>query len=101
MVSRLAMCLLPQPSPCRRQMSFRRWSETASGDRPPGFRPLTRNWVLCGRASAAGGGLCRRLGGGAAPRAGGLGLGLGRQAASAGVTVMTQPGLSFWSWRIR
>ena len=33
--------------------------------------------------------------------AGGLGLGLGCQAASAGVTVMTQPGLSFWSWRIR
>jgi hypothetical protein len=33
--------------------------------------------------------------------AGGLGLGLGRQAASAGVMVMTQPGLSFWSWRIR
>ena len=28
--------------------------------------------------------------------AGGLGLGLGCQAASAGVTVMTQPGLSFW-----
>ena len=62
--------------------------------------PLTRNWVLFGRASAAGGGLCRRLGRGGA-RAGGLGLGLGRQAASAGVTVMTQPGLSFWSWRIR
>jgi hypothetical protein len=34
-------------------------------------------------------------------RAGGLGLGPGRQAASAGVTVMTQPGLSFWSCRIR
>ena len=25
------------------------------------------DWVLCGRASAASGGLCRRLGGGAAP----------------------------------
>ncbi len=63
--------------------------------------PLTRNWVLFGRASAAGGGLCRRLGGRGGARAGGLGLGLGRQAASAGVTVMTQPGLSFCSWRIR
>ena len=40
-------------------------------------------------------------GGRGGARAGGLGLGLGRQAASAGVTVMTQPGLSFWSWRIR
>ncbi len=57
---------------------------------------LTRNWVLCGRASAAGGGLCRRLGAGrGGARAGGLGSGLGRQAASAGVTVMTQPRLSF------
>ena len=29
--------------------------------------PLTRNWVLCGRGSAAGGGLCRRLGAGRCP----------------------------------
>ncbi len=66
----------------------------------PGAQQSLQHRLDCrpsGRASAAGGGFVPSAGGRGGAPGGGLGLGLGRQAASAGVTVMTQPGLSFWS----
>jgi hypothetical protein len=65
--------------PCRARRPSCVYSATASTTGDPGTEtggqgqdrtadfPLTRNWVLCGRASAAGGGLCRRLGVGRRP----------------------------------
>src|SRR5439155_17734706 len=43
-------------------------ADSALARRPPGDIRLTRNWVLCGRAAAADGVLCRRRGGGGSGR---------------------------------